>query len=189
MKDRPHTQMFTTTTLFVFYWTVFVHGATIKPLVKLLKVKTSSRQEISLSERVFDETISHATLGMEKILGQFGHQRVFNVLRNLENEYIRPMVLHDPDEKEVAILKMFGSISENESSRFSKTYPKIFTALVSSNFLIDLETLPIRKIQEILAKTVPKEVQEAKRVKLAGVAFGNWKENVKKFTPAGVKFR
>ena len=36
--------MFVTTTIAVVYWTVFVQGITIKPLVKFLNVKTANEK-------------------------------------------------------------------------------------------------------------------------------------------------
>ena len=39
-QEREHSQMFVTTTIAVIYWTVFIQGTTVKPLVKLLHVKT-----------------------------------------------------------------------------------------------------------------------------------------------------
>ena len=40
LQEREHSQMFVTTTIAVIYWTVFIQGTTVKPLVKLLHVKT-----------------------------------------------------------------------------------------------------------------------------------------------------
>ena len=40
----PHAPMFVTTTIAVVYWTVFVQGITIKPLVKFLNVKTANEK-------------------------------------------------------------------------------------------------------------------------------------------------
>ena len=44
MQNVPHAPMFVTTTIAVVYWTVFVQGITIKPLVKFLNVKTANEK-------------------------------------------------------------------------------------------------------------------------------------------------
>ena len=44
----PHAPMFVTTTIAVVYWTVFVQGITIKPLVKFLNVKTANEKVLSV---------------------------------------------------------------------------------------------------------------------------------------------
>ena len=50
--------MFLTTTICVIYFTVFIQGITIKPLVKFLKVKKANKYEKSMHERV-QEKVSH----------------------------------------------------------------------------------------------------------------------------------
>ena len=44
--------MFETTTISVVFWTCFVQGITIKPLVKLLNVKTASEKNPNMNERI-----------------------------------------------------------------------------------------------------------------------------------------
>lgn len=44
--------MFVTTTIAVIYFTVFVQGMTIKPLVELLKVKRANKTKPTMNERI-----------------------------------------------------------------------------------------------------------------------------------------
>lgn len=50
----PFKQMFITSTICVIYFTVFLQGITIKPLVKLLKVKRAEKKKISMNERIHE---------------------------------------------------------------------------------------------------------------------------------------
>jgi len=167
--------MFVTTTLFVFYRTVFIHGITIKPLVKLLHVKTSvTDDEPSLSGKIFDDVIDHATAAMEEILGQFGFLRAQNLFNYFENRYIKPVLLFDNHCKEEHILRTFEEISEKETSQLSKTHPKLFMALISSNIKDELETMSLKEIHNGLNNLVKKDQIKFKAKKRV---VETWKSN------------
>lgn len=57
-KVVPLQPMFMTTTIAVIYFTVFLQGITIKPLVKILNVKTSEKRKPTMNERIH-EKVSH----------------------------------------------------------------------------------------------------------------------------------
>lgn len=46
--------MFVTTTIAVIYFTVFIQGITIKPLVKMLNVKTAEKRKPTMNERIHE---------------------------------------------------------------------------------------------------------------------------------------
>ena len=71
----PHAPMFVTTTIAMVYWTVFVQGITIKPLVKFLNVKTMSEKDPTMNERIAGRFMDHVVSGMEGILGELGNLR------------------------------------------------------------------------------------------------------------------
>ena len=50
----PFKRMFITSTICVIYFTVFLQGITIKPLVKMLKVKRADKKKISMNERIHE---------------------------------------------------------------------------------------------------------------------------------------
>lgn len=55
VKQKP---MFVTTTIAVIYFTVFLQGITIKPLVKILNVKRASKRKPTMNERIHERVIS-----------------------------------------------------------------------------------------------------------------------------------
>ena len=71
----PHADMFVTTTIAMVYWTVFVQGITIKPLVKFLNVKVASEKDPTMNERIAGRFMDHVVAGMEGILGELGNLR------------------------------------------------------------------------------------------------------------------
>ena len=68
--------MFVTTTIAMVYWTVFVQGITIKPLVKFLNVKVASEKDPTMNERIAGRFMDHVVAGMEGILGELGNLRI-----------------------------------------------------------------------------------------------------------------
>lgn len=91
----PLQPMFMTTTIAVIYFTVFVQGITIKPLVGILKVKRAEKRKPTMNERIHERVsldcarfeyfalpcnrfqfMDHLMAGVEDILGKHGNHHV-----------------------------------------------------------------------------------------------------------------
>lgn len=90
----PLQPMFMTTTIAVVYFTVFFQGITIKPLVKILNVKTAEKRKPTMNERIHERVIffsnvillfccyfdlqlmDHTMAAIEDILGQHGNYHI-----------------------------------------------------------------------------------------------------------------
>lgn len=64
---------FLTTTVTLIFFTVFIQGGTIKPLVKLLRVKMEDKQKQMLSEEINSHVTDHVMAEIEEIIGQKGN--------------------------------------------------------------------------------------------------------------------
>ena len=71
----PHAPMFVTTTIAVVFWTSFVQGITIKPLVKLLGVRTMEEKNPTMNERINVRLFDQSVAAVCGILGEFDGQR------------------------------------------------------------------------------------------------------------------
>jgi sodium/hydrogen exchanger-like protein 3 len=91
----PHAKMFVTTTLAMVYFTVFVQGITIGPLVKLLKVRQRSSAAPSMAVRVSERLMDQAKTGMEDILGDNSEVplRVRNWYKKVADSVLKPLLL------------------------------------------------------------------------------------------------
>lgn len=95
-KDHVQLQpMFVTTTIAVIYFTVFVQGITIKPLVKILNVKRAEKKKPSMNERIHERFIDHLMAGIEDIVGKTGNYNVRDKFKRFDNKFIRPFLIRD----------------------------------------------------------------------------------------------
>ena len=124
----PHAPMFVTTTIAVVFWTSFVQGITIKPLVKLLGVKTMEEKNPTMNERIGVRFMDHTVAGICGILGKFDGQRQRDVYRNIDEKFIKPWIIRDPACcKDPKIIETFNSRIENDAVTFMKKNPTEFT--------------------------------------------------------------
>lgn len=65
----PTKKMMVTTVIALVYFTVFLQGMTIGPLVKILKVPRARKFEMSMNERINSRLMDHVMAGMEDISG------------------------------------------------------------------------------------------------------------------------
>ena len=119
--------MFVTTTIAMVYWTVFVQGITIKPLVKFLNVKTSQDKEPSMNERISGRFIDHIMAGMEGILGEFGHLHLRDRYKHIDNKYIKPCLLRENHVKDPKIIETYHNITSNEIEEMMRKNPQSIT--------------------------------------------------------------
>lgn len=95
-KDRiPSKPLFITTTICVIYFTVFLQGITIKPLVKILNVKRAEKRKPTMNERIHERFIDHMMAGLEDIVGKTGNYNIRDKFKRIDNRFIRPYLIRD----------------------------------------------------------------------------------------------
>ncbi|XP_012229515.1 sodium/hydrogen exchanger 3 isoform X2 [Linepithema humile] len=91
----PLKPMFVTTTIAVIYFTVFIQGITIKPLVKILNVKRAEKRKPTMNERIHERIMDHTMAGIEDILGKHGNYHVRDKFKRFDNKFIRPYLVRN----------------------------------------------------------------------------------------------
>jgi len=145
----PHAHMFVTTTIAVVYWTVFVQGITIKPLVKFLNVKTASDKDPTMNERITGRFMDHIISGMEGVLGEFGNLKIRDMYRQMDLKYIKPCLLRENKIRDPKIIETYETITNNEMVEYIKRNP--------SNFHIKGEANSSSSVSQLMTK--PDEVE------------------------------
>ncbi|XP_013416033.1 sodium/hydrogen exchanger 3 isoform X2 [Lingula anatina] len=111
-KVIPEKRMMITACIVVVFFTVFVQGITIKPLVNILKVKKSEKHKPSMNEQLHERAIDHAMAGIEDITGHHGHHHLRDKFENYDNKYLKPLLLRErPVTRETKIVKVSTNLS------------------------------------------------------------------------------
>lgn len=131
-KTVPHAPMFVTTTIAMVYWTVFVQGITIKPLVKFLNVKTAAEKDPTMNERIAGRFMDHIVAGMEGILGELGYLRIRDMYKHIDAKYIKPCLLRENHFKDPKIIETYENLTNRDAVEFMKRNPTQFQGLGKS---------------------------------------------------------
>lgn len=94
-KHVPLAPLFVTTTICMIYFTVFLQGITIKPLVRILNVKRAEKRKPTMNERIHERFIDHMMAGLEDIAGKTGNYTIRDKFKRFDNHFIRPYLIRD----------------------------------------------------------------------------------------------
>ncbi|KAG7295947.1 hypothetical protein JYU34_021036 [Plutella xylostella] len=110
--------MFVTTTIAVIYFTVFIQGITIKPLVKMLNVKTAEKRKPTMNERIHERFMDHLMAGIEDILGKHGNHHIRDKFKRFDNRFIRPLLLRNYQGQEPKILETYSKLAMRDAIEY-----------------------------------------------------------------------
>lgn len=110
--------MFVTTTIAVIYFTVFIQGITIKPLVKILNVKTVEKRKPTMNERIHERFMDHLMAGVEDILGKHGNHHIRDKFKRFDNRFIRPFLLRNYQGAEPKILETYSKLAMRDAIEY-----------------------------------------------------------------------
>ncbi|XP_054197938.1 sodium/hydrogen exchanger 4 isoform X1 [Homo sapiens] len=88
----PRKKMFVTATLVVIYFTVFIQGITVGPLVRYLDVKKTNKKE-SINEELHIRLMDHLKAGIEDVCGHWSHYQVRDKFKKFDHRYLRKILI------------------------------------------------------------------------------------------------
>ncbi|XP_033760416.1 LOW QUALITY PROTEIN: sodium/hydrogen exchanger 2-like [Pecten maximus] len=104
--------MFTTATLCLIFFTVFLQGITIKPLVKILRVKLQENDKLLIiSEEINMQVTDHIMAGIEEVIGERGEHYFREILEHYNRKYLNLWLQRDPVSMDEHIMFMFEQIA------------------------------------------------------------------------------
>ncbi len=112
-----------TTCIVVVMFTVFIQGTTIKPLVNKLHVKKAVKHKPSMNEEIYERLSDHLMVGIEEILGQYGHHHWRDKWEHINQKFIeRVLVLERNKVRDPKILEVFSKLNEKDAKDYIKTH-------------------------------------------------------------------
>ncbi|KJH40890.1 sodium/hydrogen exchanger 3 domain protein [Dictyocaulus viviparus] len=114
-KDAiPAKDMLVSTTVVVIVVTVFLQGTTIKPLVRLLNVKTQEPQEKTVTQQVLTHSGDDMMAGVEAIIGVRGSNYWRRRLSEFNHNYVQPTLMRTPTSRGEKLIEKYSALSAEE---------------------------------------------------------------------------
>uniref|UniRef100_A0A8C1YYA1 Sodium/hydrogen exchanger n=1 Tax=Cyprinus carpio TaxID=7962 RepID=A0A8C1YYA1_CYPCA len=102
-----HKKLFVTGTIAVIIFTVFIQGITIRPLLKLMNVRKTNRNQETINDEIHKRLMEHTVAGIEDLCGQWSHYYWKDKFMKFNNRILRKILVHDnrPESSIVALYK------------------------------------------------------------------------------------
>ncbi|XP_025029216.1 sodium/hydrogen exchanger 2 [Python bivittatus] len=103
----PRKKLFITAAIVVIFFTVFIQGMTIRPLVEFLDVKRSNKKQPAVSEEIYCRFFDHMKAGIEDVCGHWGHNFWRDKFIKFDKKYLRRLLIKEnqPKSSIVALYK------------------------------------------------------------------------------------
>ncbi|XP_078279589.1 sodium/hydrogen exchanger 1 [Rhinoraja longicauda] len=123
--------MFLTAIITLIFFTVFVQGMTIRPLVELLAVKKKQDSKRSINEEIHTQFLDHLLTGIEDICGHYGHHHWKDKLNRINKKYIRKCLIGGERSKEPQLIAFYHKMEMRNAIDMvaTGTLPKVPTVI------------------------------------------------------------
>ncbi|XP_067267137.1 sodium/hydrogen exchanger 1b isoform X3 [Chanodichthys erythropterus] len=145
MKD-----MFLTAIITVIFFTVFVQGMTIRPLVDLLAVKKKKQSKTSINEEIHTQFLELLLTGIEDVCGHYGHHHWRDKLNRFNKRYIKRCLIAGERSQEPQLISFYNKMELEQAMMLLESN--------SSASLIAASTVPQQRSRRTL--NISKEREE-----------------------------
>ncbi|XP_059205693.1 Na(+)/H(+) exchanger beta-like [Centropristis striata] len=107
--------MFLTAIITVVFFTVFVQGMTIRPLVELLAVKKKKESKGSINEEIHTQFLDHLLTGIEGICGHYGHHHWKDKLNRFNKAYVKRWLIAGERSTEPQLISFYNKMEMKQA--------------------------------------------------------------------------
>ncbi|XP_006884610.1 PREDICTED: sodium/hydrogen exchanger 4 [Elephantulus edwardii] len=143
----PRKKMFVTATLVVIYFTAFIQGITIGPLVRYLDVKKTNKKE-SINEELHIRLMDHLKAGIEDVCGQWSHYQVRDKFKKFDHRYLRKILIRTNQPKS-SIVSLYKKLEMKQAIEMVET-----GVIRSTVFLVPYQTQRIQGTKRLSPEDV-----------------------------------
>ncbi|XP_049329483.1 sodium/hydrogen exchanger 1b [Astyanax mexicanus] len=134
----PMKNLFLTAIITVVFFTVFVQGMTIRPLVDLLAVKKKKETKFTINEEIHTQFLEHVLVGIEGVCGHYGHRHWKDKLGRLNASYLRRWLIVGERSQEPQLISFYNRLELEQALLVAEsgTAGRLTPALPSSASLL-----------------------------------------------------
>ncbi|XP_075248523.1 Na(+)/H(+) exchanger beta-like [Convolutriloba macropyga] len=110
----PEKNTMMTATLCIIFFTVFVQGITMKPMVRALKIQMDDQKEATMNEAINSNLIDHIMVGIEEVVGHVGDHRFKDTFDRVDMKYLRVWLQREPQSVDDKLMSLYSDILMKE---------------------------------------------------------------------------
>ncbi|VDN33648.1 unnamed protein product [Dibothriocephalus latus] len=129
-------------------------GVTMKPLVRLLKIKLEGQKSVSILETLNQSIFDHTLACIESISGNTGRNHLRRIFLDLDEKYIRQVLQRDP---------------ENSATKLVRVYEKVALKLHYASIQRAKSSAHLDKLPELVKEQFYRQMNTASSYSLTGL--------------------
>ncbi|KAM4630571.1 sodium/hydrogen exchanger 1b [Polymixia lowei] len=115
LTNHKMKNMFLTAIITVIFFTVFVQGMTIRPLVDLLAVKKKKESKRSINEEIHTQFLDHLLTGIEDVCGHYGHHHWKDKLNRFNKTYVKKWLIAGDRSTEPQLISFYNKMEMKQA--------------------------------------------------------------------------
>ncbi|KAM8884790.1 sodium/hydrogen exchanger 1b isoform 1-T1 [Synchiropus picturatus] len=157
LTETKMKNLFLTAIITVIFFTVFVQGMTIRPLVELLAVKRRKESDESINEEIHTQFLDHVVTGITNICGHYGHHHWKDKFDRFNKAYLKRWLIAGERSMEPELLSFYNRMEMKQ-----------VMMMVESGSAVSMQSLQQRepiipKVKSVISKRREEEIRKILR--------------------------
>ncbi|KAM8975275.1 sodium/hydrogen exchanger 2-like [Pelodytes ibericus] len=116
----PRKNLFITSVIVVIFFTVFIQGISIRPLVEFLNVKKATKKQQIISEEIHNRFLDHVKAGIEDVCGHWGHNYCKDKFKRFDEKYLKTLLIRE-HEQTSSIVSLYKKLEIKQAIEMAET--------------------------------------------------------------------